>query len=73
MVFLPAKPLGPFQHVHERKNKRFKYCRPKFDGVLFYDMRQKYFVLDMKSFVVTDIQFFIYNVPGGETFIFCSI
>ena len=73
MVFLPAKPLGPFQHVHDGKSKWFKYCRPEFDGVLFYDIRQKYFVLDMKSFVVTGIHFFIYNVPGGETFILCSI
>ena len=67
MVFLPVKPLGPFEHVHEGKSKWFKYCRPQFDGILFYDVRQKYFVSDMKYFVF--IYFFIYNVPGEETFI----
>ena len=72
MVFLPVKSLGPFEHVHERKSKWFKYCRPEFDGVLFYNMRQKYFVSDMKYFVVVDIYFFIYNVPGRENFILCS-
>ena len=55
MVFLPVKPLGPFKHVHEGKSKWFKYCRPEFDSVLFYDMRQKYFVLDLKYFVVMDV------------------
>ena len=58
MVFLPVKPLGPFEHVHEGKSKWFKYCRPEFDGVLFYDMRQKYFVLDLRYFVVMDVYFF---------------
>ena len=72
MVFLPVKPLGPFEHVHERKSKWFKHCRPEFDGVLFYDMKQKYFVSDMTDFVVMDIYFFIYNLLGGETFILCS-
>ena len=72
MVFLPVKPLGPFEHVHEGKSKWFKYCKPEFDGVLFYDMRQKYFFLDLKYFVVMDVYFFIYNVAGGETFILCS-
>ena len=43
MVFLPVNPLGPFEHVHEGKSKSSKYCRPEFDGVLFYDMKQKYF------------------------------
>ena len=56
MVFLPVKPLVPFEHV----------------GVIFYDMKQKYFALDMKYFVVMDIYFFIYNVLGGEAFILCS-
>ena len=46
MVFLPVKPLGPFEHVHEGKNKWFK-CRPEFYDVLFYDMKQKYFVSDI--------------------------
>ena len=54
-----VKPLGLFEHDHEGKGK-------------FYDMKQKYFVSDMKHFVVTDIYFFIYNVLGGETFILCS-
>ena len=44
----------------------------EFDGILFYDMRQKYFVLDMKYFVVIDIYFFVYNVPGEETSNLCS-
>ena len=68
MVFLPIKPLGPFRHVHEGKSKWFKYCRPESDGVLFYDMKEKYFVSDMKYFVVMDIYFFIYNVLGGKAF-----
>ena len=46
MVFLPVKPLEPFEHVHEGKNKWFK-CRPEFYDVLFYDMKQKYFVSDI--------------------------
>ena len=66
MVFWPVKPLGPFEHVHEGKSKSCKYCRPEFDGVLFYGMKQKYFVSDMKYFVVVDIYFFVYNVLGGE-------
>ena len=66
MVFLPVNPLGPFEHVHEGKSKSSIYCRPEFDGVLLYDMKQKYFVSDMKYFVVMDIYFFIYNVLGGE-------
>ena len=45
MVFLHIKPLGPFEHVHEGKNKWFKYCRPEFYDVLFYDMKQKCFGL----------------------------
>ena len=56
MVILPVKPLGPFEHV----------------GVLFYDMKQKYLVSDMKYFVVMDIYFFIYSVFGGKAFILCS-
>ena len=28
--------------------------------------------VDMKYFFVMDIKFFIYNVPGGETFILCK-
>ena len=44
----------------------------EFDGILFYDMRQKYFVLDRKYFVVIDIYFFVYNVPGEETSNLCS-
>ena len=72
MIFLPVKPLGHFEHDHEGKSKWVKYCRPEFDSVLFYDMKQKYFVSDMKYFVVMDIYFFIYNVLGGETFILCS-
>ena len=67
-----VKPLGLFEHDHEGKSKCIKYCRPEFDSVLFYDMKQKYFVSDMKYFVVMDIYFFIYNVLGGETFILCS-
>ena len=55
MVFLLVNPLGPFDHVHEGKSKWFKYCRPEFYDVLFYDMKQKYFVSDMKYFVVIDI------------------
>ena len=35
MVFLPVKPLGPFEHVHEGMTKWFKYCRAEFYGVLF--------------------------------------
>ena len=54
------------------KNKWFKYCRLEFCNVLFYNMKQKYFVSDMKYAVVMDIYFFIYNVLGGETFILCS-
>ena len=42
MVFLPVKPLGHFEHDHEGKSKWVKYCRPEFDGVLFYDMKHKY-------------------------------
>ena len=72
MIFLPVKPLGHFEHDHEGKSKWVKYCRPEFDGVLFCEMKQKYFVSDMKYFVVMDIYFFIYNVLGGETFILCS-
>ena len=72
MVFSPVKPLGPFEHDHEGKRKWFKYCRPEPYGVLFYGMKQKYFVSDMKYFVVMDIYFFIYSVLGGETFILCS-
>ena len=72
MVFLPVKPLGPFEHVHDGKSKWFKFSRPEFDGVLFYDMKQKYFVSDIKYFVVMDIYFSIYKVLGGETFILCS-
>ena len=56
MVILPVKPLGPFEHVR----------------VLFYDLKQKYLVSDMKYFVVMDIYFFIYSVFGGEAFILCS-
>ena len=43
-----------------------------FYGVLFCDMKQKYFVSDMKCFVVMDIYFFIYSVLREETFILCS-
>ena len=43
-----------------------------FYGVLFCDMKQKYFVSDMKYFAVMDIYFFIYSVLGEETFILCS-
>ena len=43
-----------------------------FYSVLFCDMKQKYFVSDMKYFVVMDIYFFIYSVLGEETFILCS-
>ena len=39
MVFLPVKRLGHFEHVHEGNSKWFKYCRPEFDSVLFYDMK----------------------------------
>ena len=39
MVFLPVKPLGPFEHVHEGKNKWLKYCRPEFYDVLFLSVR----------------------------------
>ena len=35
MVFLPVKPLGPFEHVHEGKTKWLKYCIPEFYDVLF--------------------------------------
>ena len=42
----------------------------EFYDVLFYDMKQKYFVSDMKQSVVMDIYFFIYNALGGETFMF---
>ena len=28
MVFVPVKPLGTFEHVHEGKDKWLKYCRP---------------------------------------------
>ena len=73
MVFLPVKPLEPFEHVHERKSKWFKHCRPEFDGVLFYDMKQKYFVSDMTDFVVMDIYFFIYNLLGGEKLLFYAL
>ena len=66
------KSLGPFEHVHELKSKWFKYCRPEPYSVLFYSMKQKYFVSDMKYFVVMDTYFFIYNVLGRETFILCS-
>ena len=66
MVSLPVK------HVHEGKNKWFKSCRPDFYSVLFYDKKQKYFVSNIKYFVVLDIYFFIYNVLGGENFILCS-
>ena len=52
MVLLPVNLLGPFEHVHEGKSKSSKYCRPEFDGLLFYDIKQKYFVSDMKYFVV---------------------
>ena len=62
MVFLPVKALGPLELVHEGKSKLLKYCRPEFDGALFYDM--KHFISDMK-----DIYFFIYKVLGRETFI----
>ena len=72
MVFLPVKLLGPFAHVHEGKSKRLKQCRPELDGVLLYDMKQKYFVSDMKYFAVMDIYFFMHNVLGAETFILCS-
>ena len=72
MIFLPVKPLGPFEHVHEGQSELFKYCRPEFYCVLFYGMKQKYFVSDKKYFVVMDISFFIYNVLGGETFILYS-
>ena len=41
----------------------------KFYDVLFYDMKQKYLVSDIKQSVVLDIYFFIHNVLGGETFI----
>ena len=44
----------------------------EFYDVLFYDMKQKYFVSDMKQSVVMDIYFFIYNALGGEIFILCS-
>ena len=43
-----------------------------FYSVLFCDMKQKYFVSDMKYFVVMDIYFFIYSELGEETFILCS-
>ena len=49
---LPVKLVGPIEHVHEGKNKWLKYYRPKFYDVLFYDMKQKHFVSDMKYFVV---------------------
>ena len=62
----------PFENVHEGKSKCFKYCRPEFDGALFYKMKETYFVSDMTYFVVMDIYFSIYNVLGGETFISCS-
>ena len=35
LVYLPVKPLGPFEHVHEAMTKWFKYCRLEFDSVLF--------------------------------------
>ena len=35
MVFLPVKPLGPFEHVHEGMTKWFKCCTAEFYGVLF--------------------------------------
>ena len=70
MIFLPVEPLGPSEHVHEGGNSKWlKYCRPEFDGVLFYDMKQKYLVSDMKYFVFIDIYFFIYNTLCGETFL----
>ena len=72
MVFLPVNPPGPFEHDHEGKSKWVKYYRPELDGVLFYDMKHKYFVSDMKYFAVMDVYFFIYNALGGETFILCS-
>ena len=72
MVFLLVKPLRHFKHVHEGKSKWFKYFKPEFYDVLFYDMKQKYFVSGMQYFVVMDIYFF-YNVLGGKTFILCSI
>ena len=72
MVILPIKPLGPIEHVHEGKKKWFKCFTPEFYDVLFYEMKQKYFVSDMKYSVVMDIYIFINNVLDGETFTLCS-
>ena len=62
MVFLPVKPLEPFEHVHEGKNKWFK-CRPEFYDVLFYDMKQKYFVSDIIRLDQSD---FVSQWTGGK-------
>ena len=68
MIFLPVKPLGHFEHDHEGKSKWVKYCRPEFDGVLFYDMKHKYcrpefdgvLFYEMKQkYFVSDMKYFV--------------
>ena len=68
MIFLPVKPLGHFEHDHEGKSKWVKYCRPEFDGVLFYDMKPKYcrpefdrvLFCEMKQkYFVSDMKYFV--------------
>ena len=72
MVYLPVKPLGPFEHIHEGKSKWLKYCSPEFSIVLFYDMRQKYFALGMKYFIVM-IFIFSYTTYLVEKVLFYAL
>ena len=69
MVFLPVKPLGPFESMFMRERANGSNIADQSFTIFYF---KRYFVSDMKYFVVMDIYFFIYNVLGGETFILCS-